>query len=202
MAMERLSHRKGHRKILRKASFAMRFNALMLFVLLHVFFFITLGTSLYVFVHMGKEYPQVWYLVIFLSVFGIYTLWAMDRIRILMLIGEFQTMLCAGALSLHAKFTVIVNERGTVIYGDPHFYRIFKNHIRQGEQRINTILSKEGLDASGLNALRTVIQDGIHQQFAFTLKTKEGEAPLTIVAQALERPEGYVVLRGYPRAKK
>jgi hypothetical protein len=205
MYIERLSQRKDHKKILKAADFPMRFNALFLFFMIYLFLAITLTGTIYTLGKMQQTLEYAKYAIIFLSVFGLFILWALNRLRILMLIGEFQSMLCAGALSLHAKFTVICDPTGLIVYADGGFSRCYgMRYLKRGIRRIPTILQKEGLDENGMRGMNAVINDGINQQINFDFRRKKDASPepLTLVIQCLNRPEGYFVLRGYPRLKK
>jgi hypothetical protein len=109
--------------------------------------------------------------------------------------AEFQSMVFASGMNMHAQFSMIVNREKNVVYSDKRAVEMFGG---KPVERFDQIACCEGMSEIARKSLIEAVERRKNVQIALCGKNEAGRIrEMTVTVDPLRRPDGYCLVRGF-----
>lgn len=111
---------------------------------------------------------------------------------------EFMNALFSSALGKNYQFCCIVKNTGDLVFFNRSFQDVFPAYISQPSRKLDTLLALYQIAPEQQEMLKSLVTNGTEGSFTTSLRADSADnpRPMTFYVEPIERPTGFVLLRG------
>lgn len=161
----------------------------------------TLLTPFKEYVTIADVLSGVFFAILVMVVLAVYVYLVVGKIRTIVSKTEFLSALLSGAARSGAHFCLIIGQEKEVVYADSAASRLFGKPTHGLEQLVD-LLAYDGFNEDERDKIENAVVKGKKLSMPFKYITASGkESAIELRMEPIDRPKGFVVLRGFDKKK-
>lgn len=156
--------------------------------------------AMFVYLVGAMEDPSVAHYVLLFIAFGLltaYSLYSLQKNLDLITDIEFQNAIFSSALGEQSLFTLVVNDKGGLLYADENLYAWFPNTKRESDLMLNSFFDAASIAQNDRDKFLRAITQSRSESMVIGLQDQRGYSRLIrLTLRPVPRPHGVFILQG------